>query len=159
MISNIINKEFYGIDKQINILWTQCESLYFEEFIKTIFHPCSLIDFDKTYYGIKDVSIVFCNNRLTHLEKCTDLAKFFHCPLVIIDHNIKSNLINDSFKPNFDFEPVYQIAISKDIDFSWRGIHDITLGYDTKNNDIINKWKTILFQLIKKHFLIKDNSN
>lgn len=156
MISNIINKEFYSISEQTNILWTQCETSYFKEFINTILSPCSLIDYDKTYYGISDISIVFCNNRLTHLEKCVDLAKFFHCPLVIVDHSLKSNLINENFKPSFDFEPVYQIAVSKDIDFSWRGIHNLTLGYDLNNNETINKWRTIIFQLIKKHFIIKE---
>jgi hypothetical protein len=156
MISNIITKEFHNINSLTNILWTPVESVYFTEFIKRSCDPCSLIDFDKTYYGINDVSIVVCNNRIIYLEKCIDLAKFFHCPLLIIDHDIKSNLISENFVVDIPFDPVFQIALSKDIHFSWGKTHNLILNTgDTTEN--IEKWKNLFFQLIKSRFVIKED--
>lgn len=154
MISNIITKEFHNINSKLNILWTPAESFYFADFFRSIC-SCNLIDFDKTYYGINDIGIIICNNRLIYLEKCIELAKFFHCSLLIIDHSVKSNLVNNDFILKTDFEPVYQIATSKEIFFSWNKIHDSIMEYNN-NKETIEQWKNLLFQLVKTRFIAKE---
>lgn len=158
MISNLIDREFHSINSPTNILWTQPESLYFTDFIRSACFPCSLIDFDKTYYGNNSISLVVCNNRLVYLDKCVELARFFHVPLLIIDHSIKSSIISENFVLDVSFEPVYQLAISKDIFLSWGKIHNLILEYNSDKNTM-EKWKNIVFQLIKTRFLIKEDNN
>lgn len=158
MISNIINKEFYSLKDKINIVWTNPESGYFTEFIKKACGNCSLVDFDKTYYGFNDIHIVICNNRLVYLDKCVELSKFFHVPLLIVDHSVKSNMVNSEFVLNKIFEPIYQVAISKDIHFSWGKIHDMIIEYDDSKISM-EKWKNLLFQLIKTRFIAQEPSN
>lgn len=151
MISNIIQKEFSSINDKMNMLWTQPESMFFTDFIRASV-GANIIDFDKTYYGNYDVSIVVCNNRLLYMEKCVELAKFFHVPLLIIDHSVKSGLVSNDFMINIPFKPFYQIATSKDIYMSWGKIHNVVL--DTSSPD---KWKNIIFQLIKTTFIINED--
>lgn len=158
MISNIIDKEFHSINSPVNILWTQPESLYFTDFIREACSPCSLVDFDKTYYGNNNISLVVCNNRLVYIDKCVELSKFFHAPLLIIDHSNKSSIINENFVLDVTFEPVYQLAISKDIYLSWGKVHNLILEYNSDKNTM-DKWKNIVFQLIKTRFLIKEDNN
>jgi hypothetical protein len=155
MISNIINKEFCSPNDKFNLLWTSPESAYFTTFIK---HSCScsLIDFDKTYYGLNDISLVVCNNRLIYLEKCIDLAKFFHAPLLIVDHSNKSSLISNDFVIDINFEPIYQVATSKEIYLSWNKIQNAVIEY-SGSKEHVDKWKNLLFQLIKSKFIIKED--
>lgn len=157
MISNLINKEFYSVNDKLSVLWTPPESVYFADFIHNVC-ACSLIDFDKTYYGLNDISMVVCNNRLIYLEKCIELAKFFHVPLLVIDHSTKSSLIANDFNIEIGFEPVYQIAMSKEIYFSWNKIQNSIMDYNNKK-ETIQKWQNLLFQLTKLRFIIKEDNN
>lgn len=156
MISNIINREFYSINKPISILWTPSESIYFADFIRLVCNPCALVDFDKTFYGTNDIYLIVCNNRLVYLEKCIELAKFFHSPLLIVDHSAKTSMVSSEFRIEIPFQPVYNIALSKDIYFSWNKIHDMIIEY-SDNKNTVEKWKNIIYQLIKSKFVMKDN--
>lgn len=158
MISNIINKELCSITDTVDFLWTNPESVYFTDFIREACKPCRLIDFDKTYYGNYNISIIICNNRLIYLEKCIELARFFHAPLLIIDHFAKSDMISDDYSLNIMFDPVYQIATSRDIFTSWNKIHNQIMPYN-KDTRTMKLWKTLLFDLIKNTFIIKDEKN
>lgn len=158
MISNLINKELCGPNDTIDFLWTSPESVYFTDFIREACKPCRLIDFDKTYYGNYNISMVICNNRLIYLEKCIDLARFFHAPLLVIDHFTKSSMVTDEYSLNVMFSPVYQIATSRDIFSSWNKIHDDVMPYN-KDNKTMKAWKAMIFDLIKSTFIIKDEKN
>lgn len=158
MISNIVNKELCGNNDTIDLLWTNPDSVYFTDFIREACKPCRLIDFDKTYYGNYNISVVICNNRLTHLEKCIELSRFFHAPLVIIDHFTKSHMISDDYSVNIMFEPVYQIATSREIFTSWNNIHDKIIPYN-KDIKTMKLWKTMILDLIKSTFIIKDEKH
>lgn len=156
MISNIIDRDFFSINKKCSILWTPAESTYFADFIREACDPCVLIDFDKTFYALNNIFLVVCNNRLIYLDRCVELAKHFHAPLLIIDHSAKTSMVSSEYKAEIPFSSVYSIALTKEIYLSWGKIHDIVLEYGNDKN-IINKWKNIVFQLIKTRFIMKDH--
>jgi hypothetical protein len=158
MISNIISKELCDSKDTIDLLWTNPESAYFTDFVREACKPCRLIDFDKTYYGNYNISIVICNNRLMYLEKCIELSRFFHAPLLIIDHFAKSDMVNEDYSVNIMFDPVYQIATSRDIFNSWNNIHNKIMPYN-KDNKNMKLWKEMIFDLIKTTFIIKDEKH
>lgn len=157
MISSILERELLTVDSTINIAWTPCEDGLFEKFIKETCKPCNIISLTETYYGMNDISIIFCNNRLTHLDKSIELAKFFLCPIIIVDHAAKSELITNNVDMNILIKPIYQIAISTDISLSWNRIHDNVLQYSLSNQELKNKWKNLIFHLCKSHTVVKDD--
>jgi len=156
MISSILEREFLTLDSTINIAWTPCEDSLFERFIKEACHPCNIISLTETYYGINEIAVIFCNNRLTHLDKSMELAKFFSCPLIIVDHNIKSEMISNNLDISMPIQPVYQIALSKEISMSWNKIHDNVLVYNILNQHSKDVWKNLIFQLSKSNMVVKD---
>lgn len=154
MISSIIKKQFIDIKSPISIIWTKTDSSIFYEFINEACRPCDILNFDSTYYGNNEPSIVICNNRLTNLEKCISLSKFYHCPLLIIDHELKSNIVMNNFDTKFDISPVYQVAVSNSIYLSWNKIQNIVIPYNGNDDMLKNKWKNLIFSLIKENFKV-----
>lgn len=147
-ISSIIHKE---LSEEINILWTNCDSTIFKNFLqKTL--KCNLVEFDYTYFGGYDVDMVLCNNRIMHLDKCIESAIFFHCPLIIVDHDIKPSINMEN--KSFNFDPVLQIAISDDIYHSWNKIADMVLPYRSGDTQLVNKWLLELNNLKHKSLIL-----
>lgn len=153
MISSIIKKEFASINSTMNIVWTRCDDAKFTKFIERACSPCALVDFDNTYFGIYEPSLVICNNRLIYLDKCMSVCKFFHCPLIIIDHDPKPNMVSNNIDNSFTVKPVIQIALSKDIHMSWNRVHNYVLDYNDKSESI---WKNLMYNLYKQKFLVVD---
>lgn len=153
MIPSIIKREFASINSSINIVWTRCDDNRFYRFIEKVCSPCNIIDFDNTYFGLYDPSIVICNNRLTNLDKCITMCKFYHCPLIIIDHETKPAVVSNKVDKLFDIHPVIQIALSNDIHLSWNRVHDYILEYE-RNTE--KTWKNLIYNLYKQKFLITD---
>ena len=154
MISNLINKEFLEFTDSINILSSRPENQNIILYIKKTIKNCYIINFDNTYYGNMEPNIVMCNNRVMDLEKCIDVAEFFHIPLIIVDTEKKSPLITNKIDTTFEFEPVTQIAISKEIYFSWNKIHDYVIYLDAKSE---TQWQNIIYNLCKQTFKLKSN--
>lgn len=156
MISNIINKEiFRATNSGLDILWTNPDSEYFTNFITEAWSPCVLVDFEKTFYGVYNIGLVVCNNRLIYLERCLELAKFFHSPLIIVDHFVKSDMINSEFNMESLFDPIYQVATSKEIFTSWNNIHTHVAPYKNDNKSM-ESWQNILTKIISCNFVIRE---
>lgn len=156
MISSILEREFLTTESILNIAWTPCDNIVFELFIKDTCKPCNLISLTETYYGMNDIAIIFCNNRLTHLDKSIELARFFSCPLMVIDHNTKPEMVSNNIDSTMFIDPVYQIATSKEIHLSWNKIHNSILEYNINNQQSKNIWKNLIFQLSKSNMVVKD---
>lgn len=152
MIQSVINRELLSFNNKINILFSRLENRYIINYIKGLFPDCSIVDPETTYYGHMQPDIIICNNRLTDLEKSIKLAKFFHIPLLIIDSDIKSELISNKIDNNFDFTPVVQIALSKDIYHSWNKIQNYIMDITDKYAD---QWKNMIYSLCKERFQIQ----
>lgn len=153
MIPSIIKREFASINSQTNIVWTKCEDDRFVNFIDKACDPCFIIDFENTYFGLYDPSVIICNNRLVYLDKCMSLCRFFHCPLIIVDHDTKPDIVSNKIDTTFDISPVIQIAVSQEVNISWNRIHNYVLDY---NASTINTWKNLIYNLCKQKFIIQD---
>jgi hypothetical protein len=146
-VSSIIHKE---ISNDINILWTHCDNTIFKNFLqKTI--GCNIIEFDDTYFGSYDIDIVLCNNRVMYLNKCVESAKFFHCPLLIVDHDYRPSVSIENLKLNI--RPVLQIAVSDEIYLSWDKIADTVLPFRS-NDEILKQAWLIELKKLKQQSLI-----
>ncbi len=156
MISSIIQKEFIDINSAINIASSKVDNIYFNNYLKKIYPQSTIFSFDNTYYGNMEPSIVICNNRISHLENSIDLCKYFHCPLLVIDHDLKSDLITNKFSNDFAISPVVEIALSQSIHMSWNRVHKYVLEPSEIN---IPKWKNIIFNVCKQVFQININDN
>lgn len=157
MISSIINKQFSDYDSCLNVLWTPCDYQIFKTFIKESCQPCNLLDFDSTYYGFNDISVILCNNRITHLDKCLELAYFLHCPLLVVDHDKKPSAISNKTENIFSIYPVHQIAINTTVYLSWDKIHDSIQTYDIQDPKTKTSWKNLIFQISKIPMIIKNS--
>lgn len=153
MISSILKREFSDTKSTINIVWTKTDDTRFKNFIEKSCDPCFLIDFDQTYYGLYDPSVIICNHRLVYLEKCIMLSKYFHCPVLIIDHEHKPNIVSNKIDTSFEISPVIQVAISHDIYLSWNKIHDYIMDY---NNNTQSAWKNLIYNICKEKFKITE---
>lgn len=155
MISSIINKELKTFDSYINILLSKSDDRMLFGYLKTVFNNnCSIFGFESTYYGNTEPNIIICNSRLTDMNKSIEAAKFFHCGLLIVDTDIKSDLITNKISNNFNIHPVIQIALSNGIYNSWNKIHNYILDID---NQSISKWQNTIYNLCKEKFIIKNN--
>jgi hypothetical protein len=67
-------------------------------------------------------------------------------------------MVSPEYKADIPFSSVYSIALTKEIYLSWGKSHDMVLEYGNSQN-IINKWKNIVFQLIKTRFIMKDDQH
>lgn len=156
MISNIIKKELLTINSTLNIVSSKIDNTFFKKFLREACSPCTITELEDSYYAKYDPSIIICNNRLLYLDKCVELAKFFHCPLLIIDHEEKSDLIVNKYNTNFNIYPVYQIAMSDKIHASWNRIQNSVFPYVVGDNEYMSKWKNLIMNMCKECFLVTD---
>lgn len=156
ILSSILHREFLEDAKTINILWTPTDHMVFKEFIKKCLPNVNFLEFDHTYFGNCTVDIVICNNRISHLEKSLESAKYFHCPVLVVDQEIKPISLNLDNVGTMPIEPVQQIAINKFIADSWGGITDRILHYDPTDKENIEEWQKIIYVLIKSVTRIKE---
>ena len=153
MISSLIDRKIKTNNKKLNIIYTKCDDKFFKYFIEqNVSH--SLLDFDDTYYGYFNPHIVLCNNRVLYLDKCIDLAKFFHVPLIIVDHETKPRMLSEDVSYSFDIHPVIQIALSEEIFLSWNKIHDYILPITESD---IKNWKTVFEEISYDIFKVKEH--
>lgn len=155
MISCLLKKELGTIKSTINIVWTKCEDSRFKNFISRACNPCNIIDFDQTYFGMQDPSIIICNHRLVYMEKCLNLSRFFHCPIIIIDHESKPDIVSNKIDTSFDISPIIQVAISQQIYLSWNKIHDYVLDYNTQTEGV---WKNLIYNTYKQKFIMTNTN-
>jgi hypothetical protein len=157
ILSSILHREFLQKQDVINVLWTPTDNIMFKNFIDKCLDKPSFLEFDHTYFGFASIDIIICNSRISHLEKCIESAKYFHSPLLIVDHDHKPRNITIDTKNNIEIEPTLQIAISDLIYDSWGRIHDKIMLYDTTKTESINQWRDLIYDLIKSVVKIKDN--
>lgn len=153
MISTILHKEFITINSHLNIIWTECPDDSFKKFIESLGH--SLLSFNDIYYGALYPNLIICNNKLHFFDQCRIFSIQYHLPVLLIDHQIRSNLL-DSTKISTlnNFPCVYSIATSKKISESWNNKHDQILSYTINNEESQSIWKNLIYQTAKKTFIL-----
>lgn len=153
MVSGITSRENLNIDSKLNVVWTSPDSQYFTNFIQSLGH--NLILFDHVYFGHSNPHIILCNNKISSYESMNDLSIQFHIPILVIDHTIKSELIDSSkVKLLNNFSCCYKICINKNIYDSWGATHDKILSYDIQDENNRSLWQNLIIQVSKKVFLL-----
>ena len=154
ILSSILHRESLTDSGTINILWTPTDNSSFKNFISDCFVSVNFYEFDHTYFGFADIDVIVCNNRITHLEKCIELAKYLHCPLLIIDHDFRPSNITIDNNP-IPISSVEQISLNKGIQFSWKNTSNKILSYDITKTTSKEEWKDVIYSLIKSVSIIK----
>jgi hypothetical protein len=154
ILSSVLHRELLNEDGPINILWTPTDHSLFKTFISSCFSAVNFYEFDQTYFGFVDIDIIICNNRISYLEKCIELAKYIHCPLLVVDHDIKP--ANITIENNtIPISSVEQIALNQKIKSSWNNVQDKILSYDLIKRSSKDEWNHIIYSLIKSVSIIK----
>lgn len=90
IISSVIKRYLNTYDSPLNVVMSQCDNRKFYDFLmKTLSQGSNIISLEDTLFGNVIPDIIICNNKINHLEKCGNLSYFFHCPILIIDHDTK----------------------------------------------------------------------
>ena len=74
---------------------------------------------------------------------------------MVIDHDIKPKFIDKDII-EYQSDCIYSIAINNQIYDSWRQQHNAVLGFDITNQDSIDLWKNLLYQISKTPFSLKE---
>jgi hypothetical protein len=153
MISSILAREQIKRGDSINILWTPCDNVYFEKFI-THKLKHKIFQVDHLYFGQCIPELIICNNKITFYEKISKLSIFLHCPVLVIDHNSRPNLIDEEKSKEISkhFVCSVSLALDKQINESWGKTHDHVLNYEANDMDNHDLWQNILYKTTKMVF-------
>lgn len=152
ILSTILNRELLKINDPINILWTPIND-EFTNFIQSLGHR--LMDVNQIYYGNSTPHLIICNNKIEFYNQCYSFSRRLHLPVLLIDHSIKNPLYdNDKIKMMNNFPCMHHICITKKISDSWDLKNAQILPYNHKDEDNINIWKNLIFQITKKIFKV-----
>lgn len=155
LISSIIKRLTNTIDTPLNVVMTTSENRSFDFFIKNlVLKDSTVLSLQDSLFGNLELDLILCNNRITHLEKCVDLSYYFHCPILVVDHDPKPSIIESAIP--FQSASIYSIAIDDKIYKSWNGIQNVVLSFNAKDNNNINQWKNLLYQITKIPFSLKE---
>ena len=137
MISSLLSREINKINR---ILWIPSDDKDFEKFFVKL--NVSLFGLDQIYLGSFVPDLIISNEKTKHIEKIIKLTKYHQCPLIFIDHEEKSDMIDTTKFQNkiSDLPIVVQIACSERIKKSWDNVHDFVLN---ENSDV-NSWQNII---------------
>lgn len=154
IVSTILQKEFLSPETFINALWTSTDNQYFIKFISKI-NNLNLININDLYYGDINIHLIICNNKLTHADLAKDLSLRFHVPVLVIDHNVKNNLL-DQKKINIlnDFPCAYHVCSNRQVYESWGSYHNQILSYDINDKKSIDAWSNLIYNTSKRLFTI-----
>ena len=146
MISSLLARELNVIT---NILWIPSDNKSFEKFFKTL-NVC-LFALDQIHLGSFVPELIISNDKTKHLEKVIKLTKYHQCPLILIDHELKSDMLDTKkFQEKISNIPIVkQIAYSEQIKRSWEDTHELVLNEQSDKNtwqELINKTKKIIYK-------------
>lgn len=157
LISSIIKRYHNTYESPLNIIMSVAENRAFDLFIKEALPENSQIyDFKDTLFGNAEIDLILCNNKILHLEKCGSLSYFFHCPILIIDHDIKPKFIEKNII-EYQSNSIYSVALNSTISKSWDSVHNLILDYNFKDKNNLEQWRNLLYQISKIPFSIKEN--
>ena len=154
LISSILKRYHNTHNTPINAIMTGCDDKSFDFFIRQmVINNGHLLSLQDAIYGNIELDMIICNNRISYLEKCIDLSYYFHCPVLVIDHDKKPSFIENNI--DFQSKSIYSIAINYDIYNSWNKIQNLVMGFNRYDQDNITQWKNLLYQITKIPFTLK----
>jgi len=155
LISSIIKRLTNNFDSPLNVIMTACDNRSFDFFIKNlVLKNSTVLSLQDSLFGNLELDIILCNNRVTHLEKCLDLSYYFHCPILVVDHDPKPSIVESAVP--FQSKSIYSVALDDKIFNSWGRIQNIVLPFNAKDNGNIEQWKNLFYQITKIPFSLKE---
>jgi len=146
MISSLLSRE---INKITNVLWIPSDDKNFEKFFRTL--EVSVFTLDQIYIGSLVPDIIISNDKAKHIDKIIKLTKYHQCPIIFIDHEEKSDMIDISkFQQKIAELPIVKfVAFSESIKNSWENTHDLVLNDNSDKDEwqqLINQTKKIIYK-------------
>lgn len=155
IISSIIKRYSNTFESPLNVIMSHCDNRNFEYFLaQTLPKTSNLLTLEDSLFGNTFPDLIVCNNKINHLEKCGNLSYFFHCPILIIDHDVKPSFI-DKDVIEYQSSSIYSVAINQNVYNSWGQKHNLIMNFDLKNNNSIEQWRNLLYQITKIPFSLK----
>lgn len=156
IIKSIIKRYSNKFDSPLNIVSTHCDNRKFQSFLEALVHKNShIVSLEDSLYGNCTIDMIICHNKINYLDKCGRLAYFFHCPILVIDHDVKPKFIEKDIV-DFQSSSIYNVAINHTVYNSWGSTHDLVLNFDINNSQNIETWKNLLYQITKIPFNLKE---
>ena len=149
---SILNRELINYGSKLNILFIDNEYADFKLYIEKLGHR--FINVRDLYLGSETPNLILCNNKISHYTTCRNLSIIYHIPSIIVDHSIKSDLLDNNKTQFLDNLPCsYKIAINLPIYRSWGSIHDKVLNY-LPAEECKQTWSKLLIDTSKRIFTI-----
>jgi hypothetical protein len=149
-LSGVLAREFITENSQLNILWTHIDNRIFTNMIGELGHR--LLSVDDLYFANKIPQLIICNDIISSYKKIHLISLQFHLPVIIIDHNILDNIIDNSKLEVINSIPcVYRIAINKQVFSSWNQIHNDIISIDRASK---NLWNETIINTAKRVFTL-----
>lgn len=152
ILSSILDRENITHTTVLNIISTPCQNEYFTKFIQSMGH--NLISAENLYYGAIVPNLIISNNKIIDYHDMKLLSIRYHCPIIIIDHNVKNNFIDEQLLIQINnIQASYKIAISSEIAKSWGSHYNQIISYD--NTDQSKEiWNNLLHNLAMRIYII-----
>lgn len=155
IIASTIKRYSNKYDSPLNIISTHCDNKKFDPFLRQVLPKgSSLISIENSVLGNAPPDIIICNNKINYLDRCGELSYFFHCPILIVDHDVKSSFIEKDVI-EYQSSSIFTIAVSKHISQSWGDVHNLVLPIDINDYEIKEQWRNLLYQITKIPFNLK----
>lgn len=153
IVSGILNRELISTNSPLDILWTNPDNQKFTDFILSLGHK--LISIDQLYFGVNSPQLLICNNKVSTYQDMQMLSLQFHLPVIVVDHKIKDDIIDNTRMAAFDkFYCSYSIALNQEIYKSWGSKHDRVLNYMINDHKSKEIWNNIIYQTARKMFTV-----
>ena len=148
MIQSILDRELISKVSDVKILLVDKDKEDFINFLQPL--GCKFLYYDDLYYGNNNPNLLLCNNKIDYYNACRNLVITYHIPSIIIDHNIKSNLLdNEKIKFIDNLPGSFKVATSLPIYRSWHNIHNKVIPHNTDSLDI---WAENILQVSRRKF-------
>lgn len=159
IVSSIIKRYSNTYNSPLSIVMTQCDNIKFMPFLKKVLPDQSnILALTDTLFGNFGIDLIICHNKINYLEKCGHLSYFLHCPILVIDYETKPAFIEKDII-HYQSNSIYSVALNDSIYNSWGRTHDLVLSFNIDNYDNIERWRNLLYQIIKIPFSLKPKQN
>lgn len=150
MISSLLSRELlYNYYFPLNIAYIPSTNNFYEKFMSKLGH--FLFTYDSLYMGVSTPDLCITNNKLTHIDSTINICQYHQINLIIIDHEIKSEIVNTEKILNKykNIPNVTYVAANEQIKESWDKIHSLVLN----TNTTIEQWNELLYSNTKKRYI------
>lgn len=137
----------------LTILLVDKEKEEFILFLKQLGHK--FIYYNDLYFGGIVPNLVLCNNKIDYYNQCKALSINYHIPSIVVDHNIKNDIYDDTKIKFLDNLPCsLRVATSIEVYKSWHSIHHKVLPYQMNDRQLLQDWSDLLDSTSRKGFIV-----